>query len=108
MEDIIKLISETGVLLIIAGVFIWDKVTTAKKTEEILREVQEKVRLIVSIGESMQHRLDLMGQTQAHDSGIIAENRQLLINHDNRSQDIYVQMKGIETLLNSKLGKNEG
>lgn len=49
MTELIQFISDTGVLIVIAAVFIWDKVVNAKKTGELLQEISINTKLLKSM-----------------------------------------------------------
>jgi hypothetical protein len=104
MEELIKLISETGVLILIAVAFIWDKITYAKTTDGMLREVQEKVRSQEAAIASARHSLEMLSSTLALIQNIIQENRQMLVNHDRRAEDIYGLQKAMQATLSALPG----
>ena len=96
MEDLIKLISEYGVMLFISGVFLWNNVKYAKTTDSMLREVRDKVQ-----------SLELLTSTLTYNQSILTENRNLLVSHDHRAEDIAAAIKTIQaTLVAMQNGKN--
>ena len=93
MEELIKLVSEYGILVIIAGVFIWLYVAKINKMDDVLRDVQQKV----VAQDKVQDRLDSL----AHIEVVITENRQLLVDHDKRAEEIGATLKAVQATMNA-------
>ena len=55
MTDTLKTVSDYGVLLVIAAVFIWDKIANARAIESVLKELQSASKLQSDTLRSLQH-----------------------------------------------------
>jgi len=102
MEALIKVISENGVLIIIAAAFIWDKISHSKTVENVLKELQSCIKLqdsmLAAIRDESLNRsnvLTYMQSTVDNITGIVQRN-------DKRTENMSNDIRGICTILNTR------
>ena len=96
MEEIVKLASEYGILIILAAVFIWRSMKTDKTNTEVLISLQASV---VMYSETLAILRQESANTQTSLSIIqntLATNNQAMERHDSRAEYINVDVR--ETL----------
>lgn len=60
LVDIGKMIAENGILVIVAGMFIWFTVQDRTKNQTLLEEIRELVKTLKVSNENIAHTLDLL------------------------------------------------
>lgn len=95
MEKVIAAIAEYGVLVAIAAIFLWDKVTNGKLTSKILLELQESSRVQTKTLEAMSMNtkntataLEIIQKTQTLQT-------QVFERHDKRAEYMNGDIKAI-------------
>jgi len=99
MEDILKIIGEYGILIVIAAVFIWDKVVNTKTTENILKKLETASELQTSILENLRHTCGNQTTALGIIQNSLAMNTTSLERHDKRSEYMNADVREICTLL---------
>jgi len=99
MEDILKIIGEYGILIVIAAVFIWDKVANTKTTENILKELEAGSKVQTSILENLRHTCENQSIALSIIQNSLAMNTTSLERHDKRSEYMNADVREICTLL---------
>ena len=64
MNEIAKGITEYGLLVVIAGIFIWDWVVNKKQNTEILKELKDSNKNIAISSENIAKSLDIVLNNQ--------------------------------------------
>ena len=102
MEDTIKYMAEYGILFVIAAVFIWDKITNAKMTENILKELQAGAKLQSSTLESLRHTCDNQTTALSIIQNTLSANTQSLERHDKRAEFMNTDVREMVTILKTR------
>ena len=102
MDDILKLFSEYGILIVIAAVFIWDKLVNAKQADNILKELQEYAKLQGSTLQNLDHTCRNMETALSIIQSTLAANTQSLERHDKRSEYMNNDIREIVTILHTR------
>ena len=102
MDVLIGMIMEQGILFVIAALFIWDKVTTAKSMAVILQELQASSRMqtdtLISVKSSVENTTTALNIIQ----NTLAANTQSLERHDIRAEYMNSDIKTMLTLIQTK------
>ena len=100
------LFAETGVLGIIAGVFIWNTVTSTKTTGKVLGELQTNAELQKSAlenlsrtSENMTTALNIIQNTLAAQTQLLTNNAQAFERHDQRAEHMNADVRKMLALL---------
>ena len=64
MEEIVKLIGEHGLLIVIAGLFIWDWLVNKKNNAETLKELKDSNKNIATSSQNIAKSLDIILNNQ--------------------------------------------
>lgn len=64
MEEIVKLIGEYGLLIVIAGLFIWDWLVNKKTNAETLKELKDSNKNIATSSQNIAKSLDIILNNQ--------------------------------------------
>jgi len=99
MEDILKIIGEYGILIVIAAVFIWDKIANTKTTEKMLKELEAGSKVQTSILENLRHTCENQSTALNIIQHTLAMNTTSLERHDKRSEYMNTDVREICTLL---------
>ena len=116
MEEIAKYVAEYGILTVIAGVFIWDKIKNMQTTENILRELHQSSQLQGSTLESLRHTTENQTTLLGIINATLAADLEAMKRHDTRAEfmnnDVKVILELVKTTLElikaSPCGKNTG
>jgi len=107
MIEIMKSIGEYGILIIIAGAFVWDKISHSKIIENILKEVQSYTKMQTSMIEALRdeslNRTTVLNVMQKDIDNII----HMLERDDKRADHMNSDIREIRTILNNKPCVNE-
>ena len=102
MDSLIKMIAENGILIVIAVVFIWDKVVMSKNLSRMIVEIQ----VFTKIQADALTGIKLTSDNTATALGIIqntlAGNNDLLNRHDIRAETINTHIDTALTLLKQR------
>jgi len=118
MTEIVKTIMEYGILLVIAGVFLWDKVTISKSTVTILSRLESQAGLLGKTLDGLHHSvegvhtsnentstaLNIIQNTLASNLQDIAGINQALERHDKRAEYMNTDVRAILDILRIRPG----
>ena len=93
--DLIKAISESGVLIVIAGVFLYTYIMDKKNNKERDEKYNESLRLLSESNRNIAKALDLLNVSSCN-------NDKLLREHDERAVQINERLVEIATNINKK------
>lgn len=93
--DLIKAISESGVLIVIAGVFLYTYISDKKNNKERDEKYNESLRLLSESNRNIAKALDLLNVSSCN-------NDKLLREHDERAVQINERLVEIATNINKK------
>ena len=109
MEDILKLVAENGILVIIAAVFIWNTITSAKTTGEVLSELHTNAELqkgtlenLSRSGENMAVALNIIQSTLDTHTQLLNNNARSFERHDQRAEHMSSDVQRVLTLLSNR------
>ena len=102
MDEILKMISEFGILIVIAAVFIWNSVTHNKTTESILQDLQMAMTLQVGILENLKHTCENQSTALNIIQNTLSANTQSLERHDKRAEFMNNDVREILTILRTR------
>ena len=109
MEEIFRSIADHGVLIVIAVVFIWDKISSAKTIANILLELQSNVKIQTGIleglkqtGENTATALNIIQNTLAVHTQLLTSNAQSFERHDKRAEYMSSDIRSVITVLEQK------
>jgi len=117
MNEYIKLIAENGVLLVIAAVFIWDKVTNAKTVTSILSDMQSSAKLQENTLINLHRALESLGHATENTTtalniiqNTLANNMHSLERHDKRAEFMNSDLREVVTMLKTRpcVSRGEG
>lgn len=73
MTEMIKLISENGILIVLAGMYIYGSTVTDRRTEEMLRQIQSGNDNIARANENIAATLDIIKENQRENLSMLRQ-----------------------------------
>ena len=73
MIELVKLIAENGIMIVLAGMFIYSSMITDRRTEEMLRQIQSGNNNIAKANENMAATLSIIKDNQRENLLIIKQ-----------------------------------
>ena len=101
MENI-KLIGEYGIFVVIAGVFIWDKISISKVMVNILNELQSNSKIQVDALENIRRSTENTTIALNIIQSALASMSQSMERHDKRAEYMNNDLREICAKLNSR------
>jgi hypothetical protein len=109
MNETIKIISEYGVLIVIAAAFVWSSLVQGKKTEKVLSELLTSLVELRATEQSQNPALENLRQTcetLINNQNILLSTQnlhtQLLERHDKRAEDMGIEVREVVTMLRTR------
>lgn len=99
--EIIQSISESGILIVIAGVFLYTYLTDKKDNKERDAKYNESLRLLSESNTNIAKALDLLNVNSVN-------NDKLLREHDERAIQINERLLELQTMQKEKARKKKG
>lgn len=99
--EIIQSISESGILIVIAGVFLYTYLTDKKENKERDAKYNESLRLLSESNTNIAKALDLLNVNSVN-------NDKLLREHDERAIQINERLLELQTMQKEKARKKKG
>ena len=100
--EIIKAVADYGILVCIAGVFLWDKIINSNKMVQILKDLQTtqllQAKTLDSLMQTSQNTSTALNILQ----NTLASLSELIIRHDKRAEYMNNDIKEIVTILKHK------
>lgn len=78
MIEIIDLIGSNGILIVIAGIFIYDHITTNKKVQKTLDQNAEMLKSIDQTSANTAKSLELLQATTVENRSLTQENKRIV------------------------------
>lgn len=100
MVEIINAISETGVLIVITGIFLYTYINDKKKQEERDKQYNESLRLLSESNNNIAELVRLLNTNSCN-------NDKLLREHDGRAIEMNQTLFEIRTLVDKKRGNKD-
>lgn len=98
--ELINAISETGVLIVITGIFLYTYITDKKKYEERDKQYNESLRLLSESNNNIAELVRLLNTNSCN-------NDKLLREHDERAIGMNQALFEIRTLVDKKRGNKD-
>ena len=102
MPEYVKMIAEYSVLIVIAAVFIWDKVAHSKVVESILKELQTSSKLQSATLENLKRSTENASTALNIIQNTLYANSQALDRHDKRSEFMNNDIREMSATLKSR------
>lgn|GEM_PF-3214242 len=102
MQSVVQLITETGVLLVIVGIFLWNTITTSKNMEKLLAELREGCKLQTAAIDGLKHTTENTTTALNIIQNTLAGVSQALERHDKRSEYMNNDMREVTTLIKNR------
>lgn len=91
--DLIKAISESGVLIVIAGIFLYTYVNDKKKSEERDRQYNESLRLLSESNNNIAELVRLLNSQSQNNDKLLREHDERAIIINERNIEILSELK---------------
>jgi len=99
VQEMVQIITNYGILVVIAAIFIWDKVVNVKQTEKILSELQAASRMQTAAIESIRIASDNTATALQIIQNTLTATSTALERHDKRSEFMNSDLRDLYTFI---------
>lgn len=100
--EIVKALSDNGILIIIAAVFIWNTITVQKELQKNIQSQSSILESLKTTCENTATALNIIQNTIASSVAALDNNTEILKRHDQRSEYMNGDIRVIKTVLESR------